>query len=288
MQRSSVLLGLVLLAATGPAFAVGSLADVSIVDRASGKTLPVHQADGGWYVAGRTGKEYEVRIRNNTGGDLLAVVSVDGVNVVTGETAATSQGGYVVGAGQLLRIEGWRKNLLRVAAFYFTEHGDAYATRTGRPDDVGVIGVAVFRRKLAPPVELEEPSVRRQAPLEDRSRQGSQFEGQSRGDAAKEGKARREAPSAATGDAESAARDSAPRAAAPASPEKSIGTGHGRQQTSHARYVSFERELDTPNELVTIRYDTFANLVAQGVIRRELREPNPFPAHFVPDPPRRW
>jgi hypothetical protein len=285
MQRSSVLLGLALLAATTPALAVGSLADVSIVDRASGKTLQVHQADGRWYVAGRTGKEYEVRIRNNTGGDLLAVVSVDGVNVVTGETAASSQGGYVVGAWQSLRIEGWRKSLARVAAFYFTEHGDAYATRTGRPDDVGVIGVAVFRRKPAPSIDLEEPSVRRQVPLEEESRQPSQADNQSRHDSAKEGRARSEAPSAGT--AESASRDSAPRAAAPAA-EKSIGTGHGRQQTSHARYVSFERESDAPNELVTIRYDTHANLVAQGVIRREPREPNPFPAHFVPDPPRRW
>jgi hypothetical protein len=53
-----------------------------------------------------------VHIRNNTGADLLAVVSVDGVNVVSGQTASISQGGYVVGAWQSLSIQGWRKSML--------------------------------------------------------------------------------------------------------------------------------------------------------------------------------
>jgi hypothetical protein len=167
MKRMSVLLGLCLAIAAGEALAVGSLADVSIYDRASGRVLPIYHADGRWYLAGRTGNEYEIRIRNNTGGDLLAVVSVDGVNVVSGETASTSQGGYVVAGWQSLSIQGWRKSLDRVAAFYFTDHSDAYATRTGRPDEVGVIGVAVFKRKLEPPVELEQPPARRDLPYEE-------------------------------------------------------------------------------------------------------------------------
>jgi hypothetical protein len=278
MRRTGILLGLLLALTSAPALAVGSLADVSIYDRASGRTLPVYHADRQWYVAGRTGDEYEVHIRNNTGADLLAVVSVDGVNVVSGETASTSQGGYVVGAWQSLSIQGWRKSMARVAAFYFTDHSDAYATRTGRPDDVGVIGVAVFKRKVEPPVEVDEPQVRRDAPYDDRLRR----------QAPSEAPTRNEAPAQAESAGAGASADSAPPSAAPRTAEKSIGTGHGRNQTSQAHYVSFERESNTPNEVMALRYDTHANLVARGVIRQPQRDPSPFPARFVPDPPRRW
>ena len=61
MKSIAAVLGLVSLVAARPAVpAVGSLADVSIYDRSTGEILPVYQADGSWYVAGRTGKEYEV------------------------------------------------------------------------------------------------------------------------------------------------------------------------------------------------------------------------------------
>src|SRR5262245_4851949 len=258
MRRIAAVLGLVLFALASRAFAIGALADVTIYDRSSGQVLPFHNADGQRYIAGRPGNEYELRIRNNTGEDILAVVAVDGVNVVTGETAATSQSGYVIGAWRSLAISGWRKSLSHVAAFYFTDHGDAYATRTGRPDDVGVIGVAVFKRKPVPKLELQQ-APRAQRPNRDEVREPAQS---SNADAA-----------------------GAPPPAAAA--EKSIGTGHGRSESSHARYVQFERESDSPNEMIAIRYDTRANLVARGIIRAPAREPNPFPAHFVPDPPLR-
>ena len=131
----------------GPVLAAGHLADVEIHDRAAGRRLPIYESGGHWFVAGRPGNEYQVTIRNRERGDLLAVVSVDGVNVVTGETAASAQSGYVIEPGRPLSIAGWRKTLEKIAAFYFTDLGDSYAARTGRPDNVGVIGVALFRRK---------------------------------------------------------------------------------------------------------------------------------------------
>ena len=79
-------------------------------------------------------------------------MSVDGVNVVTGETAhAAAERLRARARGAALDVEGWRKNLSRTAAFYFTALADSYAARTGRPDDVGVIGVALFRRKTPEP-----------------------------------------------------------------------------------------------------------------------------------------
>ncbi|HWH46891.1 MAG TPA: hypothetical protein VN664_03750 [Burkholderiales bacterium] len=241
-----LLVSICLALTVAPVLAAGNLADVQIYDRSSGRTLPVYKSGGRCFVAGKPGSEYQITVRNRAGTDLLAVVSVDGVNVVTGETAAASQSGYVIDSVGALSIAGWRKSLEKVAAFYFTDLGDSYAARTGRPENVGVIGVALFKRKPEPVAELEE---NRREPA--------------------------------------AAADGAAKSAAPNTKEKKLGTGHGHSETSPARYVAFERESDTPNEVIAIHYDTYANLVARGVIPPSPRWPSPFPGGFVPDPPAR-
>lgn len=243
------------LALSTQALAVGGLADVNVYDRTEKRQLPVYWHEGRAYVAGRPGNEYQVVVRSRQGGDLLAVMSVDGINVVTGETAHPLQSGYVLGPWGGVEVKGWRKSLSRTAAFYFTALPDSYAARTGRPDDVGVIGVALFRRKPEPPQPLSRIAP---APAESAARGEAQPE-------------RRAAPESA-----GAATDASRRA-------ESLGTGHGRGETSHARRVEFERATEQPAETVVIRYDSYANLVALGVIRERRREPRPFPG-FVPDP----
>ena len=252
------------IAASLPAGAVGHLADITIHDRSTGRDLPVYWHEGRAYVVGRPGNEYQVALRNRRGEDLLAVVSVDGVNVVSGQTANTHQGGYVINAWQRMDIRGWRKSLGETAAFYFTSLGDSYAARTGRPDNVGVIGVALFRRKPEPPppvsiMPLDEPQAFRESrreKLESRA------------------------------DSKDAARHQSPApAASAAAPSAPLGTGHGRREDSQARYVNFERASDQPTETLTIYYDSYRNLVARGIVRSPVapNHPNAFPG-FVPDP----
>jgi hypothetical protein len=253
MKTALKTLAALALFAAGNAWATGSLVDVTVYDRAEGQTLPVHYHRGKYYVPGKPGNEYQVVIRNRSGEEVLAVLSVDGVNAVTGETASTQQSGYVIGPWGAVEVKGWRKSLERTAAFYFTALPDSYAARTGRPEDVGVIGVAVFRRKPEPPREQLSQEM------------------------SKRGAAQAQAPAPA-------ADSAAPRARM----EEKLGTCHGRNEHSPARYVEFERESSTPNETVVLYYDSRPNLVARGVIRepRPLRDPRPFPAGFVPDPPR--
>lgn len=132
------------------AYAHGRLADVSVYDRSEGRWLQVYRHEGRAYVVGKPGHEYQIRVANRLGEDLLAVMSVDGVNVITGQTAHPSQSGYVIAPRASLEVQGWRKSLSQTAAFYFTALPDSYAARTGRPDDVGVIGVALYRKKQEP------------------------------------------------------------------------------------------------------------------------------------------
>lgn len=256
-----ILAALALCAASACAHAVGGVADLNVYDRATGRPLPVYWHEGRPYVVGDPGREYRIVVASRRGEDLLAVVSVDGVNVLSGETASAGQGGYVLGPWRRVEIDGWRKSLDQVAAFYFTSLGDSYAARTGRPANVGVIGVALFRRRAAP-----RPRPQDIAPeAKDESSFGERGAGSlSRG------------PSPELGAKRAAA---APAAGAP------LGTGHGRREDSPVRYVDFERARD-PVETIALYYDSYANLVAQGVIPRRacLRRPDPFPARFVPDP----
>lgn len=242
-----------------PAFAIGSLVDVDIVDRSQNELLPVYQQRGTAWVAGRPGSRYAVRLANRSGARVMVVLSVDGINAVTGETAGLGQVGYVLWPGQSTEITGWRKNLTEAAAFYLTALPDSYAARTDRPDNVGVIGVAVFReRERVPevsrrPHDSAEPSVAQNA---DRAR----------------------------GAAESSAPAPAAKAAGSLREER-LGTGHGEREYMPTSHTHFERASDRPNEVVRLRYDSHERLLASGVIRprRALWVPEPFPG-FVPDP----
>lgn len=259
-------------ALSGAAGAVGQLAEVTVYDRAENRVLPIYRHEGRYYVVGVPGHEYQVRVRNSTGADVLAVVSVDGVNAVTGETANWEQSGYVLAAHQGYDIRGWRKSLQRVAAFFFTRHENSYAARTGRPDHVGVIGVAVFR-KQAEPVARIAPE-RRPWPY-----------GPAREDSAEGAAGARSDDAAASAPADQEAASGAMRDRAAPRAERRLGTGHGRSESSHVTYTEFTRASASPDEVIAIHYDTHRNLVAQGVIRSpQAVVPSPFPGQFVPDP----
>jgi hypothetical protein len=253
--------------ATLPA-AAGELIDVAVISRATGQRAPAYQHQGRLYVAGTPGERYAVYVANRTAGRVLAVVSVDGVNAVTGETASLDQNGYVLGAHQSFEIAGWRKSTSEVAAFYFTQLPDSYAARTERPDDVGVIGVAVFR-EFRPPRPAILPQPRPYARPDGAARETESRAADTAG-----------AP-AASAPSESAAEQPALRR------QEKIGTGHGERERSDVVYTQFRRATNYPNETITIHYDTRANLVARGIIpgTAPVSGPNPFPAgRFVPDP----
>ena len=127
------------------------LQEAEVIYTDTGAQLPVYQHRGEWWIAGRPGARYAVQVRNATGERVMGVMSVDGVNVISGDTASWDQSGYVLSRYQNAQITGWRKSSDEVAAFHFTALPQSYAARTGRPDHVGVIGVAVFREKAVPP-----------------------------------------------------------------------------------------------------------------------------------------
>lgn len=271
MRLFTLLIAVITLAAASISPASAAVrADVQVFDRHKGQELPVYFHQGQRYVVGRPGLEYEIRIRNRGRHRLLAVSSVDGLNVVSGQTANFDQAGYVISPFAEVRVEGWRKHLNQVAGFYFTELPDSYAARTARPGDVGAIGVALFREKAShrrccrwfnKKQEFnDQPSG---APAQSEARRHDLRSGAAHGTVAPESKRR--------------AQDK-------------LGTGHGRRMDSMAQRVEFERAASQPDEIITIYYDSRTNLMAQGIIPQSRqyaphKQPRPFPAAgFAPDP----
>lgn len=237
-----------------------SMVSVQVVDGSQGQPFAIFQGSAGTFVGGTIGTPYHLRLRNLTPNRMLVVVSVDGVNVVSGESASAQQTGYVIDAYGDATIDGWRKSMSEVARFVFSAPGQSYASQTGRSANVGVIGIAVFPEAPRPQMV---PDFR------------------NRSDAHKS------APAAA----ESMGGLSADSAQAPAAP--GLGTAHGDRQASEAQTTEFRRASSRPSEVIEISYDTLDNLARRGIAMRypqwtQPRRPMPFPVDgFVPDPPRR-
>ena len=242
-----------------------TLLDVSIVDVDQGEQLSPIPYRGRDYIAGQPGHRFAVTMQNLSGERVLAVLSVDGVNAISGQTAGASQAGYVLEPWQRVEIRGWRKSYADIAEFYFTDLPDSYAARTGRPDNVGVIGVAAFRERRLQAMPYSQP-----APMI--------------GEAGK-AMAERASADASGGRDESRARrqDSA---SAPSAMAQQIGTGHGQRRYDPVGQTQFERDSARPNQRIALFYDSFDALAARGIIRTRHygQQPEPFPLGFVPDP----
>lgn len=269
--------------------AVPPLLDLQLVDRDSGRALAQYPSEGRRYSPGTPGARYAIRLTNRTGERVLVVLSVDGVNAVTGDTAGFGQTGYVLSPWESTDIAGWRKSDDRIAAFEFTSLGESYAARTGRAANVGVIGAAVFREvPPPPPLAMPEVSV---APMPAPVAPPAARFSPSATPQALHGAADAAAPAApvtqAAPPAENAARAESERTA-----RAKLGTGHGAAEWSPVARTDFRRRTSQPEQVLEIHYDSQANLMATGIMpRRVATLPRAFPdsrGGFVPDPPARW
>jgi hypothetical protein len=215
----------------------------------------------------------------------MVVLSVDGVNILSGQTASYDQNGYVFDPHESYDVSGWRKSDTQVAAFAFAPLSQSYAARTGRPGDVGVIGMAVFKEKVVVPPP--EPKTSETGPeWRDQADRSSAFDAPA---------SRRTVPAPAPPPPSGAPppQDRLARGGVASEQDERLGTAHGAREWSVVRTVSFERATPYPQSIRQIEYDTYAHLVALGVIPRwrdQEPRPRPFPLNpdgegFVPDPP---
>jgi len=117
-----------------------------------GAALSAYQSGDNLVCVGESGQRYSIEVENLSNHRLEFVVTVDGLDVLTGQGGSFSHRGYVLDPGERREIRGWRTSDKEVAAFKFGDVGDSYVSRTtGNTRNVGVIGTAVFNERGTAP-----------------------------------------------------------------------------------------------------------------------------------------
>lgn len=117
-----------------------------------GAALSAYQSGDHLICVGEGGQRYSIEVENLSNHRLEFVVTVDGLDVLTGQGGSFSHRGYVLDPGESREIRGWRTSDKEVAAFKFGDVSDSYVNRTtGNAQNVGVIGTAVFAERGTSP-----------------------------------------------------------------------------------------------------------------------------------------
>jgi hypothetical protein len=276
----------------------GSLVSVSV--EVEGRDVPLYPAPDGsgrFYLEAREGARYAVRIANRTHERLGVVLTVDGLNAISGGLERGVGRMYVLNAWDSASVKGWRTSLADIRRFTFVDERASYAARSGKANSkMGWIEVAVYRERPRPWVYRPGP-VYRTDPYEEsgardqageRSAEAGEEQPSSEADRAeKAGRADgRDRPSA---QAEAPAMKVPPSTVPPAGGYP--GTGWGSREDDPAMLVDFEPQ-SAPAERVTLRYEYASALRALGILpapwwaRDRLRERDAGGTGFAKPP--RW
>ena len=119
----------------------------------NGSRCKQYNHNGKLFVEAKQGSEYSIEIKNDTWQRILAVCSVDGLDILNGKTATENGNGYVINGYGSLKADGFRVSDNQVAKFLFDYKGGSYAAskEDGSERNVGVIGVRIFTEKVKPP-----------------------------------------------------------------------------------------------------------------------------------------
>ena len=282
-----------------------------------GNPLPKYSHAGQSYAEAPPDGEYQILLRNDTSSRRLAVISVDGINIIDGETASYGGAGYLLEPWQTVTLKGWRRSESEAAAFQFKADVGSYAAQTGRgTSNTGIIGVALFDEKPKPPAPhawrsggVTISTLSRESGLGDPTPtkiHESMLRGASEGEtspyrsmSADDGYCTDFPPVAAS--AACAAADTPigenfrsrkalfesmdlERRVVAKAPAPNLGTGYGSKVAQYTREGAFERVSSTPASVLTLRYGVREKLLEWGVPLPP-KGPSAFPASEGPSCP---
>lgn len=271
-RLTPLLVAAAVVASSAPAHAGYDTAStvVSVNVQVDGREAPLYpspDASGRYYLEAHTGSRYAVTLTNRTGERLGVVLTVDGLNAISGTRDAGRGRMYVLDPWQGTTVQGWRTSLSEVRQFTFVDERRSYAARTGQANGkLGWIELAVYRERRAfvtpRPVPYSEPAY---PPA------GEGDDGRAKAPAAPLSGGERDAADAPRATGGAAGRSEAqPQAERRSDEARSYpGTGWGSRAHDPVVLVSFDAE-PRPAECVTLRYEYRAALVALGVLRPEV------------------
>lgn len=115
----------------------------------NGNKCKQYNHESKFFIEAKEGSEYEIKIDNNGYKNILAIVSVDGLDVLTGKPASGDSSGYIINSFSSYRIKGFRYSSDTVGAFKFVKKNESYAASKGQKSkkNCGVIGVRIYEEK---------------------------------------------------------------------------------------------------------------------------------------------
>ena len=211
-----------------------SLVSVSVeLDGRPASLYPAVDGSGRFYVEARRGGRYSVVLASRTAERVGVVLTVDGLNAISGQRDEGRGRMYVLDPWQTTTVRGWRTSLAEVRQFTFVDEQVSYAARSGKANEkMGWIEVAVYRERQ--PVVRHAPEVERSRPEPARD----------------------------------SAEATAPTLRGESAPRAYPGTGWGERRHDPVVLVSFDPESQ-PGERVTLRYEYRPALVALGILPRQ-------------------
>lgn len=219
-----------------------------------GTPLPEITKDGNTFIAAPRGSEYQLRIlKPSSHRRVEAVITVDGLNIITGKPGSVNDRGYII-SDRVNLFSGFRLDKHAVAKFQFTESGTSYADSKGSGQNNGIIACVLFS---------EAVPYRRSAPVILRAG-GSGSKGQRINSSVKLGTTLEDS------------YDSLLGAPSAGSVSSDLGTGFGARTDESCRETTFIRGFELAR--FVIRYASLQSLIDAGIVEVENLAPNPFPA----------
>ena len=264
-----------LFAGAGPATACQAApCPYSVEVLVDGQPLATYAARGTTYVEALRGREYAIRLRNNTGRRVAVALSVDGLNSIDAKsTTARDASKWVLGPWETAVISGWQTSSDHARRFFFTSEEQSYGAWLGETDDLGVISAAFFRE-----AEVPRPQAKRVQPMAPEADAGSRGRNEAPAAGAAQG-----APSESKAERQADSKD--------ARSDEYAATGIGRRVDAPVYSVDVKLERN-PAATVSIRYEYRDALVRLGVLPAPRPTPDPLARRerargfqeFAPDP----
>ena len=230
-----------------------------------------HQGDTFLPVA--EGDVFTIRVQNTTRENVVAIVSVDGRSVMTGDEASHNDSGYLVRAGRSTVIEGYRRGMHKVKEFKVgRDYEESYGEkRSGSDLNDGVIGVAIIPEQKRIRKSTKKYMFDRTKTSIPRGMSGQACYPDSNDNA----------------ELYSSMDACSLDGKVPTRGVGSVGTVMGEEKESHVHEVDVDIDYNRKS-VVVLYYDTVPALRAMGVpVDTKIGRPNPFPAEpdhlYCPD-----
>jgi hypothetical protein len=124
-----------------------------------GRIVPEHWKGDRAYVEALRGREYSIRLSNDSGGRVAVALHVDGLNTIDASHGSALQSPkWVLGPWEQISVDGWQVGSGTARRFIFTTEEKSYGAWLGETRNLGLVSAVFFReRPYEPPCEDPQP-----------------------------------------------------------------------------------------------------------------------------------